>query len=39
MGVACGTYGGEETYIRSFRKGKPKERDHLGDIVIDVKIK
>jgi hypothetical protein len=37
MGRTCGTYRGDETYIGSFGKGSPKERNYLEDINIDVK--
>ena len=37
MGGACITYGGEERRIEGFG-GETRERDHLGDADVDVRI-
>jgi hypothetical protein len=34
MGVACSTYGGEETYVEGFWWGNVSERDHLGELSV-----
>jgi len=35
MGEPCNAYGGEERLIQGFGGGNLRERDHLGDPVVD----
>jgi len=35
MGGACSAYGGEERHIQGFGWGNLRERDHLGDTIVD----
>jgi hypothetical protein len=35
MGVACGTYRGQDRCIQGFGRGDPRERDHLEDIDVE----
>ena len=34
-GGACSAYGGEERHIQGFGWGNLRERDHLGDTIVD----
>jgi hypothetical protein len=38
MGGACGTYRGQERYIRGFGGGYVREIDHLEDLGVDRRI-
>jgi hypothetical protein len=38
MGGACGTCGEEKRYIQDFSGGNPREKDNLGDMVVDKRV-
>ena len=39
MGRACGTYGEEQKLMEDFWWGNPKQRDHVGNLVVRMRIK
>ena len=38
IGGACGTYGGNERCIQGFGGRNLKERDHLEDLSVDMRV-